>query len=186
MELHDYPLEGRRLKQRFFLWMSFLRESEASASTRARRSVSTWFDLSHDAALAGLDEREEMGDVVVGWKFGSDAFAGLLDVEIGAAEESICLAQGANFVGAESAAFEADLVNSADFRRIAVRNHEWGNVLHDLGATAEYRVPADTAILMHSAKAADDSMVFDDDVAGKSAVVGKDDVVPNSAVMSNV
>jgi hypothetical protein len=34
MELHVYPLEGRRLKQRFFLWMSFLRESEASASTR--------------------------------------------------------------------------------------------------------------------------------------------------------
>ena len=67
-----------------------------------------------------------------------------------------------------------------------IRNHEWGNVLHDLGATAEYRVPADAAELMHSAEAADDSMVFDDDVAGESAVVGKDDVVPNSAVMSNV
>lgn len=142
--------------------------------------------LSHDAALAGFDEREKMGNVVVGWELGSDGFAGLLDVEIGAAEESICLTQGTNFVRAEPAAFEADLVDSADFSRIAVRNHEWGNVLHDFGATAEYRVPADAAELMHSAEAADDSIVFDDDVAGESAVVGKDDVVPNSAIMSNV
>ena len=84
-------------------------------------------------------------------EFCSDCFAGLLDVEIGPAEKPIGFAKGADLFGAEASAFEAHLVDAADFGRIAVGNHEGRNVLNDLGAAAKDGVPADAAELVHSA-----------------------------------
>jgi hypothetical protein len=72
----------------------------------------------------------------------------LLDVEIGSAEKAVSFAQGANFVSAESAALQAHLVDAADFRRIAVGDHKWRNVLNDLGAASEDGMPSDAAKLM--------------------------------------
>ena len=45
---------------------------------------------------------------------------------------------------------------------------------------------ANTAKLMDSAEAADDGIVFHNDMPGEGAIVGENDVVSDQAIMSNV
>ena len=122
----------------------------------------------------------------VGRNFGSDSFASLLDIKICTAKETIGFTQGAHIVPAESPAFQPHLVDSANFRRVAVRDHKGRNILNDLCAAAEDSVPSNSAVLMHSAQTADYSIVFNNNMASESAVVGKDDMVSHTAVVSDV
>lgn len=101
----------------------------------------------------------------------ANGIAGLLDVEIGAAEEAVGFAEGADFLRGETAALEADLIDAANLGGVAIGDHEGRDVLHDLGAAAEDGVFADAAELVDTAEAADDGVILDDHVAGEGAVV---------------
>ena len=117
------------------------------------------------------------------WNLGPNGLASLFDVEIGPAEQTISFAQSANLLRVESAAFQTDLVDAADFCRVSIGNHKWGNVLNDLSAAAEDGMSADPAKLVNSAESADDGIVFNDNVAGERAIVREDDMVADQAIM---
>ena len=88
-----------------------------------------------------------------------------------------------NIIRIKSAAFEPDLVHAPNFCWIPIRNHEWRNVLNDLGAAAKDGMSADSAKLVHSAKSANDGVVLNDNVAGKSAIIREDYMISDQAVM---
>ena len=69
-------------------------------------------------------------------EFGADAFAGLLDIQIGPIEEPIRLSQSANVLWLKASTLKSDLVDAANFCGISVRNHVRRNILDDLRATA--------------------------------------------------
>jgi hypothetical protein len=88
-----------------------------------------------------------------------------------------------NIIRIKSAAFEPDLVHAPNFCWIPIRNHEWRNVLNDLRAAAKDGMSADSAKLVHSAKSANDGVVLNDNVAGKSAIIREDYMISDQAVM---
>ena len=107
-------------------------------------------------------------------------------VELAAVEEAVSLAEFADALGGKAPALETDMVHPADFRRVAVGDHEGGDILHDLGATADYGVGADSAELMDAAEAADDRVVAHGHMARECAVIGENHVVADDAVMGDV
>lgn len=102
----------------------------------------------HDAALACLDEGDERFDPGIWRDLLADRGDGLLRVEIRAVDELVGFAQGADDFRVEASAFHADLVDAADFGGIAVCDHEWRHVLHELRAAAGDGVPADATELV--------------------------------------
>jgi hypothetical protein len=70
--------------------------------------------------------------------------------------------------------------------RVAIRDQERRHVLHDFRATADDRVRANAAKLMHRAQAADDGMIAHDDMSRQSGVVGENRLVPDYAIVRDV
>jgi len=143
-------------------------------------------ELSDDSAFAGLDEGEKFGQSGIGRELGSDGLTSLFDVEVAPTEEAIGFTEGTDFLGGEAPAFESDLIDAPDFGRVAISDHEGGDVLNDLGTTTENGVLTDAAKLVDAAEAADDRIVLDDDMSSQGAIVGKNDMVPDRAVMGHV
>lgn len=127
-----------------------------------------------------------MLEMFVGLELLADGLAGLLDVEIGSAKEPVGFAEGTDDFGGESPAFESDLVDAAEFGRVAICDHERRDILDDLGAASEDGMASDPAELVNPAEAPDHRVILDDDVAGQSAVVGKNDVMAHGAIMGDV
>ena len=85
--------------------------------------------------------------------------------------------EGADGFGGKAATLEADEVEAAQGGRVAVGNHEGGDVLHDFCAATDDGVGADAAKLVDSGEAGDDDVVGDGDVAAQGGPVGEDAVV---------
>lgn len=143
-------------------------------------------ELPDDPAFTGLDEGKEFVQAGIGGEFRPDGLAGLFDIEIASTEEAVGFAEGADFFGGEAAAFQPDLINSADLGRVAVGNHEGRHVLNDFRASAEDGVLADAAKLVDPAQATDDRIVLDDDMSGQGAIVGKNDMIPDRAIVGDM
>ncbi len=68
-------------------------------------------------------------------------------------------------------AFQADQVNPANFRGVAVGDHERRNVLHNLRTSARDSEPPEPAKLMDRGEPANDGVIAHFNVASQRAVV---------------
>ena len=101
----------------------------------------------------------------------ADHLAGLFDVEVAPAEQAVGFAQGPDGVRAEPPAFQSNLIDAADFRWIAIRDHKGRHILDDFSATTHDDVPADAAELVHPAQSTDHGVILHYDVAREGAVI---------------
>jgi len=124
--------------------------------------------------------------VFVGRNLVPDRVAGLFDVQVGPAEEPVGFPQGADFFRGEPPAFQADLIDAADFGRIAVGDHEGGHVLNDLGAAADDGMTPNAAKLVDPAEAADNGVVLHHHMTGQGAIVGENDMMADQAIVGDV
>ena len=94
--------------------------------------------------------------------------------------------EGADGVGGEAAALEADEVESAQGGGVAVGDHERRDVLDDFAAAADDGVGTDAAELVDAGEAGDDDVVGDGDVAAEGGAVGENAVVADDGVVGDV
>ncbi len=85
-----------------------------------------------------------------------------------------------------AAALHSDFVDGAHFGRVAISNHEGGNVLHDFGAASQKGMTADTAKLMNGRQSANDGIIFNVNMAGEGCVVTHYDVAANGAFVGDM
>jgi len=144
--------------------------------------------LADDAAFGGGEEVEEVLDFggLGGGIFGEGEDLGG-EVAFFFEEEGLVGGlEGADGLGGEAAALEADEVESAQGGGVAVGDHEGGDVLDDFAAAADDGVGTDAAELVDAGEAGDDDVVCDGDVAAEGGAVGEDAVVADDGVVGDV
>src|SRR6266481_899498 len=101
-------------------------------------------------------------------------------------QKLVGVAQAQDIITAEAASLHADNVEPAEARslphHLAIRN----DVAFDPRHSADHCVPADPDKLVDRAEAAENSVIFDDDVTGKSNVIGHYHVVCDLTVMGDM
>src|SRR5215471_7228138 len=81
---------------------------------------------------------------------------------------------------------QADQIDPANLGGVAVRDHEWGDVLDNFRAAAGDGEASDPAKLMHGGEAAHYGIVSHLNVAGQCAVIRENDTVANGAIVSDM
>ncbi len=137
-------------------------------------------------ALAVPDEFPQLANFAAICKCGFQFLACLRGVQVGAVDDAISFCEFAKGFAWEARTLQAHFVDSADFGRIAVGNHERRDVLNNFRAAACDGMAANPAELMDGSEPANDGMVAHFHMAGQSAVVGENDVVTNAAVVRNM
>ena len=140
----------------------------------------------NDSALAMFDELDDFGDFLRLRQFLLHRFDCLAPVVFGAKNQAKGFLDQFHAFGREILAFQADQIDPANFRRVAIGDHEWRNVLHNLRASTGDREPSDPTKLMHSCEAAHHRMVSYLNVAAQCTVVGKNDVIAHSAIVPDM
>ena len=107
------------------------------------------------------------------------AFGGFENIHVSAGH-------GFDFLGGETAAFQADQVQAAQFAAVTGNDTERNDVAGNARHAADHGFAADAAELVNGAVAAQNGAVADADMAADDRVVGHDDVVADDAVMRNV
>src|SRR5439155_22950848 len=77
-------------------------------------------------------------------------------------------------------------INPANFRGVAVGNHERWNILHNLRAAAGDCEPPDPAKLMHGSESAHHGMISHLHMTAQGAVVRKNHVIAHGAIVPDM
>ena len=88
--------------------------------------------------------------------------------------------------GGVALSFQPDLIDPSHPRRVAIRNHEWRDVLHNLRTSAGDCETPDATELMDRRQPADDSMITHLNVTREGAVIRKDDRVSDGAIVADM
>ena len=110
----------------------------------------------------------------------------IVEFQARAENEAVCFFERALGFGRDLVSGNADCVESYDSGRVAVSDDKGAYVLNDLGHTADHGKSTNLDELVDAAHGADDSMVFDSDVAGNAGEAGYDDVIAEVAVVGYV
>src|SRR3954471_7890146 len=105
--------------------------------------------LTSNAALARFDEVNDLPDLVRGREFRAHRLEALPRVVFAAVNQPERFLDRLHAFRGEVVSLETNEINPADHRGVAIRDHEWRNILHDLGATAGDREAPNPAELMH-------------------------------------
>src|SRR4051812_19130989 len=140
--------------------------------------------LAREAAAGGAYEGGEVRDVLVVHLFERSERAPQRQAR---AEEHLirALQRGAR-LWMEAAAPEADGVEAAHARGVAVGREEGQNVLHDLRLAADHRVAAEAHELVRPDVRREEGVILYDDVARDGDAVREDVVVAHLAVVRDV
>src|SRR6266404_3729884 len=140
----------------------------------------------NNSALAFFDELDEQHDLFVLWQFLADGFDRLAGVEFRTINQAKRFLDPFHALGRIIFPFQTDEIDTANFCRIAIGDHERRNILHNFGTTARNGESSDAAKLMHGGEAAHHRVVTNLDMAGERAVVRKNHFVSNLAIVPNV
>ena len=110
----------------------------------------------------------------------------IVEFQARAENEAVCFFERALGFGRDLVSGNAYCVESYDSGRVAVSDDKGAYVLNDLGHTADHGKSTNFDELVDAAHGADDSMVFDSDVAGNAGEAGYDDVIAEVAVVGYV
>ena len=110
----------------------------------------------------------------------------IVEFQARAENEAVCFFERALGFGRDLVSGNADCVESYDSGRVAVSDDKGAYVLNDLGHTTDHGKSTNLDELVDAAHGADDSMVFDSDVAGNAGEAGYDDVIAEVAVVGYV
>ena len=139
-----------------------------------------------EASVAVSQEVEQVLDFRGGGEFLFHFFYGFVEFQARAEEEAVGFLEGALDVGRDVVSCDAYAVQAYDSGGVAVGDDEGAYVLNDLGHAAYHGEGSYFDELVDAAHGADDSMVFDSDVAGNAGEAGYNDVIAEVAVVGYV
>ena len=138
------------------------------------------------ALLLGLDEVEQALDLRAEMAVRFEDLGGVPARHLGAVDQPVGLVQRLDPRGADAVALQADDVDAADLRRIAVDEHEPRDVVDDPRLAADEAVAADRHEVVDCHAARDVRVRLDVDVPAQERVIGDGDPVAEHAVVRDV
>ena len=146
----------------------------------------TFIFRSAKSAVAVAEEAEKMLDFRCRREVLLHFVDGFMQLQTGTENGAVRFFQPASHFRGDIVSGNPHAVQSNHSCRIAVNDHERAYVLHNLGHAAHHGAGADFYELVDAAHAADDCVVFHDDVAGRAGKAGHDDVVSEIAVVCHM
>jgi len=101
----------------------------------------------------------------------------------GPQQQAVALLERPQLGGLDAGAAQADYVEAARARGVAVRDHERQAVLDDLRGAPDHRQPPDPTELVNADQPTEERPVADLDVAGQRHIVREDETVADAVVV---
>ncbi|MEE3092454.1 MAG: hypothetical protein VX326_09295 [Pseudomonadota bacterium] len=142
--------------------------------------------LANTVPACGFQEFKYLRCLIIPRKGGTGRFKPLAEYTIPPEERAIKAAERRDTLFAESAATEADDIDSREACTVADGDSKRNDIAVHSRLRRNHRMVTDTAPLLHRGKAAHHHMVPDPRMASKRCVVRKDGVIADNAVMRDM